>query len=189
LQAKKIELKRREREYAKQETKLNLDMIHFEKVKKSKVNHILKDLVSSQMVFFARGLELFSEAYTNLDEAKDLVLPSVLEDAQASLDAADVATEMKRVSKLAKLTRAGTAAAGPPRPTPPSATNQHPMSTTQSQRESATSLLPDSCNALGSHWHCHGFRTSRLALLANQLTPHFLFPPPSIIPVWQIFRQ
>lgn len=87
-QAKKVELKRREREYKNEETKLDRDMIHFESVKKGKMNEILKDLVSSQMVFFARGLELFSEAYTNLDaiDTNNPVLPPVLEAARATAD-------------------------------------------------------------------------------------------------------
>jgi hypothetical protein len=61
-----IELKQKERTYKKEESKMDRELIHFESVKKTRMNAILKDLVTSQMVFYARGLELFSEAYVAL---------------------------------------------------------------------------------------------------------------------------
>lgn len=86
-QSTKIELKRKERHYKKDEARLDREMIHFERVKKAKMNAILKDLVTSQMVFFARGLELLSEAYANLDaiDTANPTLPPVLEKASAAL--------------------------------------------------------------------------------------------------------
>ena len=43
-------MKRKERHYKKDESALDREMIHFERVKKTRMNSILKDLVTSQMV-------------------------------------------------------------------------------------------------------------------------------------------